>query len=304
MHDSGAKKALSPPTPIQRRGVDVASVATLAFGVPWFLVSIYFVGFLGEALLGGAAFIFVLLWLASGAIVFCQPTEYLFARAINRWRRPTVDEMRRLMPAWDTVTAAAGIDKTKYSLWIEESNNVNAFASAGHLIGVTRWALYSLSPAQLTAVLAHELGHHLHGHTWADLLSYWYSLPARFVYRTGRLFVRVGLRVLRVFSAVGFLVALCVIALFLAAAAPFLLPFLAVPPLLAYFSRLGEIQADKVAADLGYGRLLIDIHNRLIAAGDDVARVREGWRARLMHTHPSNADRVRALEAYLARGRS
>jgi Zn-dependent protease with chaperone function len=87
---------------------------------------------------------------------------------------------------------------------------------------------------------------------------------------------------------------------FLAAFAPFLLPFLVVPPLLAYFSRVGEKRADRVAAELGYGRLLIQVHNQWIAEGHDLVRKKAGWRARLMDSHPSDADRVRALEAYLA----
>jgi Zn-dependent protease with chaperone function len=40
-----------------------------------------------------------------------------------------------------------------------------------------------LSPVQLEAVLAHELGHHLGGHPWASLLRYWYSLPATYVFQ-------------------------------------------------------------------------------------------------------------------------
>jgi Zn-dependent protease with chaperone function len=296
---AGSRDESALPEPMRRRGMDTSSVASLALGLPWFIVSFFLVYLIGEAIAGGLAIVLVLFWLASGAIVFYPPAEYVFARAINRYRRPTAVELERLSPAWDSVTNAARVDKSKYSLWIQDADQVNAFAAAGHIVGVTRWALYALPTQHLAAVLAHELGHHLRGHAWAGLLSYWYSLPGRFVYRVAMFVLFVGLRVMAAFSCLGFLIAISVLAILLAAFAPFLLPFIVVPPLLAYFSRLGEKQADRVAAELGYGQLLIQVHNKWIAEGHDIARDQAGWRARLMASHPSDADRIRALEAYL-----
>ena len=61
----------------------------------------------------------------------------------------------------------------RYSLWIQDSDDVNATPTPGHTVAVTRWALYTLPPAHLEAVLAHELSHHLGGRAWLSLLSFW-----------------------------------------------------------------------------------------------------------------------------------
>ncbi|WP_235967803.1 M48 family metalloprotease [Streptomyces mesophilus] len=52
-------------------------------------------------------------------------------------------------------------------MWTEESQDLNAYAAAGHTVGVSRFALENLPSAQLAAVLAHELGHHTGGHAWS-----------------------------------------------------------------------------------------------------------------------------------------
>ncbi|MGH3899749.1 MAG: M48 family metalloprotease [Pseudonocardiaceae bacterium] len=46
-------------------------------------------------------------------------------------------------------------------LVLDDARVVNASASAGHLVAVTRQALQNLTPVQLAGVLAHEFGHHL-----------------------------------------------------------------------------------------------------------------------------------------------
>lgn len=101
------------------------------------------------------------LWLASGALAFHRPTEDLLARYLLGLRRPMPPEAARLEPVWREVTAVAGVDGAVYQLWVEESDDLNAYAAAGHIVGVTRFALEQLPSGQLAAVLAHELGHHM-----------------------------------------------------------------------------------------------------------------------------------------------
>jgi hypothetical protein len=48
---------------------------------------------------------------------------------------------------------------------------------------MTNWAVYSLPPRHLEAVLAHELAHQLAMPRALSLLPYWLTLPARLMGR-------------------------------------------------------------------------------------------------------------------------
>lgn len=116
-------------------------------------------------------------WVASGPVILLKAVEEAIMKGREALRLPNEDERRRLAESWAAVTKAAGVHPSDYSLWVQKSPRVNAYAAAGHTVAVTEAAVQNLSPAQLEAVLAHELGHHLGGHAWASLLRYWYSLP-------------------------------------------------------------------------------------------------------------------------------
>lgn len=293
----------------RRRGVHISTVATLLLRLPALAFSLAVLGLAAAAASGGSEYVALAVcvaFLLSGALTFLRPTEALLARVIFRVRRPTEDEARRLDHAWAEVTRAAGVDGRKYVLWIRDVDAVNAFATAGHTVAVTRWALWNLPPAHLTAVLAHELGHHLGGHAWATLLMYWYSLPGRFVIRVtywclvvasmatgliGLAFGRPGM--VRGPGIVQFLVALGVLGYLVYTVHPALLSLFAIPLLVAWFRRLAEKYADRVAADLGYGPALVQVFQGSLASGQGMAR---GIRGTLLASHPSHVARIKALE--------
>ncbi|MBS2967144.1 M48 family metalloprotease [Actinocrinis puniceicyclus] len=151
----------------------------IAIQLPGLLISAAVVWEL--AALGGTRFaIEVLLgWLLSGLLVFVRSVEELVAARYMRLRRPDTYEQYLLAAAWERVCREAGVRPDRFTFWIEESNQANAFASGGHIVAVTRRALMRMDPGQTEAVLAHELGHHLKGHAWVSLLFFWYILPGR-----------------------------------------------------------------------------------------------------------------------------
>ncbi|WP_240507344.1 M48 family metalloprotease, partial [Streptomyces kanamyceticus] len=153
--------------------------------MPNFLCSLVIVGMVA-LFLGGIGLILVLLWLLSGLLIFNRAAEGVIARHLLRLRYPTQQELARLQPVWHEVTARAGVEGRTYQLWIEDSDDLNAVAAAGHIVGVTRFAVDRLPSGQLAAVLAHELGHHIGGHSWSTLLGYWYALPGRLAWRVVR----------------------------------------------------------------------------------------------------------------------
>ncbi|WP_378742755.1 M48 family metalloprotease [Nocardia brasiliensis] len=312
-------------SPIRRRTVRLPTALTLILGIPWFALSIIVVSTLAALVSSNNTIALATtgLFVMSGAAVFFGRTEYFIARVMFRYRQPTMAEQHRLDQVWGAVTQRAGVRSNDYRLWVQDTDELNAFAAAGHIVAVTRAAL-SLPPPRLAAVLAHELGHHLAGHSWAALLTYWYSLPGRLV---ARVLYRVTHFVFAIFAGftvgaaggavagrAGGAAAGCVIAP-LVRLFPFLLLALttwffysihpalvllwATPFVVAGINRHQEKSADRTAADLGYGLPLLEILYGWLHAGHDDARQREGLRANLFASHPSCAARIQALEKHL-----
>ncbi|HET6987493.1 MAG TPA: M48 family metalloprotease, partial [Kribbella sp.] len=194
----------------------------------------------------------------------------------------------------------------RLSLWIQESDEVNATPTPGHVVAVTRWALYTLPPSHLEAVLAHELGHRLGGRSWLSLLSFWYSIPARCGLLVARAVARLMRRIPAVGCIIGGFLVMAYIGLVLAVFALghgyiwpvlFLTPFIA-PPLLAWLNRWQVKQADRRAAILGYGSTLVQVLYGWQMQHQQTLGREESRRAQVMSSTPAPAERVRALEQF------
>ncbi|MFE2375357.1 M48 family metalloprotease [Streptomyces sp. NPDC059398] len=289
-----------------------------------------------SAFFGGIGLILVLIWLVSGVLIFHRPTESALARHVLRLRYPTPYERARLEPVWREVTARAGVEVRTYELWIEDSTSLNAVGAAGHIVGVTRFALDNLPNGELAAVLAHELGHHVGGHTWSSLLGYWYALPGRLVWRAVRAIASGVFRASRGCSCfLGGILALVFGSLAIATLSslygiPLLL--LAVPYALAAVSRRAELRADQHAAALGFAPMLAAVLNKLHYAQEQQraaaaqaaqyaqysqysqygqygqyppqgavmpSRKEEGQLSKLLSSHPDYYTRLHHLQPYL-----
>ncbi|MFF3583312.1 M48 family metalloprotease [Streptomyces mirabilis] len=300
-----------------QRGADATAIGQLAVQVPGFLVSLAVVAAFAVGILGTAiGWLVILAWLASGALVFHRPTELAFARHVMKLRAPLAEERARLEPIWREVTARAGIEAHTYELMVENSTDLNAVAAAGHVVGVTTYALNEIPSSNLAAVLAHELGHHTGGHAWTGLLGYWYSLPGRIAWAFMRGIARIAIRVASVFSLAATGMVYLFIGMFViggfVAAWYITVPLVVAPYLLAYVGRQGELRADRQAADLGFAPQLAQVLYHFQAQEDAVkaqaaAQGRQlkepGGLARLLTTHPDNHTRLQALEPYLQLGR-
>ncbi|MFF2730187.1 M48 family metalloprotease [Streptomyces sp. NPDC058008] len=312
-HALGSRLYLS----ARQRGVDATALGQLALYLPGLVLSLAMIVITALLLQAGCGLPFwipTLLWLASGVLVFHHPTEALFARHVLKLRYPLPEERVRLEPVWREVTGRSGVDGSRYRLWVEDSGELNAYAAAGHIVGVTRYALGHLSSAQLAAVLAHELGHHTGGHSWSGLLGQWYALPGRAACRAGRvvllrtmasarrtscliaLILTIGLAIMVLGSALAVL------------ATPLLL--LALPYAMAALSRRAELRADRHAASLGFAPMLVEalqfmedmetgpIHAPVqpVSRGTSVG---PGPLTHLLDSHPDHATRLHHLRPYL-----
>ncbi|WP_194817469.1 M48 family metalloprotease [Nocardia sp. XZ_19_385] len=256
------------------------------------------------------------LWLASGALAFLPDDDAVLARVAYGFRRPQPREQAILAKAWENVTRTAGVEGAAYSLWVQDSDELNAFAAPGGIVGVTTWALDALDSRQLEGVLAHELGHHLEGKKRTATLARWYSLPVKLLGRV----LHFGLaRVLALAESVaedapGMASAILLIG-GLGTSVLLLLPLVAALILLigplAAFALLGllvvveplgqaqlsqreELRADRVAVDLGYGRECREVHDEWLGEHDDSSlAVYLRW----FSTHPLSDTRIEAVEA-------
>jgi Zn-dependent protease with chaperone function len=310
------------------RTVDVSTVAKLVFGIPWLVYSAAVVGVLAYPLAGLTASVLVLAaWVASGALIFYSRFEVLIAANLFGARPPAARERAVLEPLWRDVAARAEIDPASFQLWVEDTDQINASAAAGHIVTVTRYAVTHLPPEHLAAVLAHELGHHRGGHAWSSLLMFWYSLPGRLFTRAMIVASRVALWVFGavvsfivelpfllmmagLFLVGSFVVSLVggvgVVVARLAETGNYVLAALIVlallsPVLSPWFARRAELGADRAAADLGYGPELIEYFDDEQRAGMPV-RAETPIRVRLLGTHPPVDVRRRRMLTYL-RGR-
>ncbi|NEB00009.1 M48 family metalloprotease [Streptomyces sp. SID13726] len=290
----------------RRRGADITALGHLALHLPHGLASLAVV-FLVSYVIGLVSGIPWWLpfgcWVLSGALVFSRPCERLLARWLFRLRYPAPEEERKLRPVWREVAGRAGVDANGYQLWIENSDDVNALAAAGHIVSVTSHSLATLTPVQLGSVLAHELGHHARGHAWASLLALWYALPARIAWR---LLLRLASRVKRLSAGAAtvaiVVAAVVVLALATATYGLIFLP-LATPYLVAAVSRRAELRADEHAAGLGFAAHLLEVlraeHDRM----ESRQTAPEGVMMRLLDSHPDVHTRMHHLQAFVERRR-
>ncbi|MGW1157162.1 M48 family metalloprotease [Streptomyces sp. NPDC002519] len=295
-----------------QRRTDATAVGNLLLHLPNLLCSLFVVA-LVAAFFGKFAFLVVLAWLASGALVFHRPTESALARHLLRLRHPTPQERATLEPVWRMVTARAGIEGRAYELWVQDSEDLNAVAAAGHIVGVTRFAMNRLPNGELAAVLAHELGHHVGGHAWSSLLGYWYALPGRVAWRLLKGFSGFVFKVSRAFGCLGvafvvlFLGGLALATISTLYGLPLLL--LGVPYALAAVGRRAELRADEHAAALGFAPMLAAVLEKLHeqdrrTAAEQAARnggvpVTESALGRLLSSHPDYDTRLHHLQPYL-----
>ncbi|MFD0394451.1 M48 family metalloprotease [Streptomyces nogalater] len=206
------------------------------------------------------------------------------------------------------------MDGRTYELWVEDSDHLNAVAAAGHIVGVTRFAMDRLPNGELAAVMAHELGHHVGGHAWAGLLGYWYALPGRLAWRLLRGAISVMYKVSRVFSCFGIaFFGMMVIGLaFVTIGSLYGLPLLllGVPYALAAVGRRAELRADQHAAALGFAPMLAAVLEKMHQQEQQVQAaltvhnggvpVARSPLAKLLTSHPDYHTRLHHLQAYLA----
>jgi len=245
----------------------------------------------------------------------------------SRFRKPLLAEEQRLYPALEELLEKADSGR-RITVWIDESREMNAYATGYHTIAISRPLMERLSPGELRGVLAHELGHLLSGDTAvAAAFTTAGMLPQAVygVYRVGAVVVRRAfltaatvhssrgaIRVNRV-NILGGAIALLVLGYLLnrvhllKAVIPitlFVLLFAVLNRIFSFLalllSRLAEYRQDAFAYRLGYGEGLRRALLKLAGSGEPVVN---RYFIVFHSTHPVIFNRIRRLEKYMRQTR-
>ena len=260
--------------------------------------------FVASAVLPGGFWLWMILYFAALAVVLIPGLEFLQVWLIcPQSRKPSPEELARLMPLWDRVLARVGKGKRRrYRLRVDDDVRVNAAAGGGSLVIVTTRAMTSLPDNQFEAVLAHEFGHHVGFHPIMLLVQQW---MARLLAWAERLSVAVHnllawLLGWRMHPLAFVLVWVAILAI---RAALLVLDAIvkAATLLLLFLGRQAEYKADTVATKLGYGRPLIvalaEIESQQEAAlahQQAPAPTNSFW-----DTHPPTPNRITRIQTML-----
>jgi STE24 endopeptidase len=251
-----------------------------------------------------------LAWAAGAAVLITRVGEQMILRAACGFHVPSPAQAASLKPAWSAALGVTGTAAGDVELYVQTARAPNAYAAGGRGVAVTSrvvedHATGRLPEGQLVAVLVHELGHHATGATRPMLLLTWLTAPWRATASVlaglastlaGRhprqglsVVVLAGLAVAEFralqqgqWMAGGVLVVVGLTAVL-------------VPLANAGISRRSEYAADRFATDHG---LAIELAAALRVL-DDGKRAPGGW-SRLLSTHPTAEQRIRALQTTTA----
>ena len=244
-------------------------------------------------------------YLAAALLLFFRPVQVAILAPLLGARRPTRHERATLDVAWRSVLQANRLPARRFVIAVLPIDELNAYACGGHLVVVTSYAIETLPRDELSGVLAHELSHHLGSHTIALTIGHWLSLPVFALARIGFFLQNVATAATRTFarrSSSLTVLGQMVSALLMAISWVFLSGLLLSNSIANVVGRNAELQADRRAVTMGFGRPLASALRRVI--GERRGERPTNWRERLAATHPPARTRVAQIEALLRSRRS
>lgn len=283
-------------------GHAVAAVLPVAALLPAWALSVAAFWWVTNLFASVPYWLFATVWFLLGAVLFWQPVQRVFLQRLIGARTPTREEWARLHGAWSAVAQRNHIPPARFVLAVVDSEDLNAFATGGHLVVVSTWAVDNLPEEELTGVLAHELSHHLGMHTIALTVSQWLTVPIV-------LLARIGYQMQNVAQAAGdtleqrspsaavlgrTLAGLLTIVSWL-----FLATITAAQSIGNFVGKGAEFAADARAVEMGFGKPLMRSLRRVVESGRGERP--SNWRDRLVSAHPPARTRVARIDAHLRR---
>jgi Zn-dependent protease with chaperone function len=280
----------------------VTALAPLVALFPAWLAAIAALWWVIQLFIWTPFYIFALVAFFLGGVLFLRPAQRLVLRKLLGARAPTRQERDALHHAWNVVTQANHISSQQYVLAVADSDELNAFATGGHLVVVSSWAISNLSHDELCGVLAHELSHHIGMHTIALTVGQWLTIPIIVLARIGFLLQNIAHAATDTFAKRSPWAAFAgrTVAGVLTIVAWLFLSMITVSQIIGNAVGKGaEFKADETVVDMGFGRQLRNALRIVVDSGNGVRHTH--WRDRLVTAHPPARTRVARLEAHIRR---
>jgi Zn-dependent protease with chaperone function len=286
----------------QRRidGYAIAAIAPVVALIPAWLVAVAAFWWVTQLFINVSFVMFAGVWFLLGGSLFLRPVQRLVLMRLLGARTPTRQENDSLQRAWRVVAQANHIPPGRFVLSVADSEDLNAFASGGHLVVVSSWAIANLSREDLSGVLAHELSHHLGMHTIALTVGQWLTIPIVLLARIGFYVQNIAHAATDTFTQGSSGASLIgkTIAGALTIVSWIFLSMISISQVIGNATGKGaEFKADETVVNMGFGRELRNALRIVIAAGHGERATH--WRDRLVTAHPPARTRVARIEAQL-----
>ena len=286
----------------QRRidGYAIAAIAPVVALIPAWLVAVAAFWWVTQLFVNVSFVVFAGVWFLLGGVLFLRPVQKLVLMRLLGARTPTRQENDSLQRAWHVVAQANHIPPGRFVLSVADSEDLNAFASGGHLVVVSSWAIANLSREDLSGVLAHELSHHLGMHTIALTVGQWLTIPIVLLARIGFYVQNIAHAATDTFTQGSSGASLIgkTIAGALTIVSWIFLSMISISQVIGNATGKGaEFKADETVVNMGFGRELRNALRIVIAAGHGERATH--WRDRLVTAHPPARTRVARIEAQL-----
>ena len=251
-------------------------------------------------IIGDISFVFfAVMLMLLGVVLFSRPVQRLvFARLMGA-RSPSPHENQRLQPAWRDVAQANHFSPQRFVLAVADTNDLNAFACGGHLLVVSSFAIENLDSDQLSGVLAHELSHHMGGHTVALTVAQWMSLPVIAFAHIGFFLQKIAHAAVVTFAKNyprAQIFGLVIAKVCRAIAWIFQAGLIAAQRSSKFVGRASEYRADARAFEMGFGHELLSALKEVV---NDTGAAQVDLDSVVFSSHPPARMRVARLEAML-----
>jgi Zn-dependent protease with chaperone function len=281
-------------------GYAVAAIAPVAALIPAWLIAVAVFWSAVDLFFPLPFALFAGVWFICGGLLFLRPMQRVVLTRLLGARMPTRNEKEKMLRSWSVVAQANHIPPGKFVFAITDSDELNAFASGGHLVVVSSWAVENLSQDELCGVLAHELSHHLGMHTIALTVGQWLTIPIVLLAQVGFFLQNAAHAATDTFarsSTIGVIIGRTVAGFITIISWLFLVVITLSQYIGNAIGKGVEFKADETVVAMGFGKQLRNALRIVVESGNGEREQR--WQDRLITAHPPARTRVARIEAQL-----